>query len=153
MPTKFRLGIVAMCDAVYKDERTNKGILAGVYSGDVVAEKFPLDLPVGFYIELTPDTGGNHSIELKFYIDGKHRMGAIIELGETLPGVPAMLILPTMSIRFEKPCLFEMKFCAEGSRAVSILKKAITERGPIPTASPPPRVRSPRAARAKASRP
>lgn len=153
MPAKYRFGIVAMCDAVYKDERTNKGILAGVYSGDVVAEKFPLDLPVGFYIEMTPETGGNHSIELKFCVNGKHRMGAIIEVGETLPGVPAMLLLPTMSIRFEKPGLFEIKFCSDGSRGVSILKKAIIQRDPAPTASPPPPVRSPRGARAKASRP
>jgi hypothetical protein len=153
MPAKFRFGIVAMCDAVYKDERTNKGILAGVYSGDVVAEKFPLDLPVGFYIEVTPDTGGSHRIELRFCVNGKHRMGAIIDLGETLPGVPAMLLLPTMSIPFENPCLFEVKFCAEGSRTVSILKKAITQRGPAATASPLSPTRSRRAAPVKAPNP
>lgn len=150
MPAKFRFGIVAMCDVVYKDERTNKGILAGLYSGDVIAEKFPLDLPVSFYIEASPDIGGSHNIDLKFYINGRHHMGAKIELGDTLANVPAMLLIPPITLRFDKPCTFEMKFCVEGSRAVSILKKAITARDPTPSASLPPSVRSRRGPRAKA---
>jgi len=142
-----------MCDAVYKDERTNKGILAGVYSGDVLADNFPLDLLVAFYVEVTPDIGGTHNIELKFYVDGKHRVGAMVELLDTLPGTPAMILIPTIPMRFEKPEVFEMKFYAEGSRAVSILKKSITRRGPVPSASLPNSAQSQRAARAKASRP
>jgi len=153
MPAKFRFGIVAMCDAAYKDERTNKSILAGVYSGDVASEQFPFELPVAFYVEITPTVGGSHSIELRFYIDGKHQMGGMVELRETIAGIPTTLIMPTMSISLERPCTLEVKFCAEGSRAVSILKKRITRPVLKPNASPLPAARSRRDVRVKASKP
>jgi len=152
MLKNYKIGTVAMCDAVYKDERTNKAILAGLYSGDVIAERFPIDLTVSFYVEVISDTGGTPEIEINFYMDGKHFMGASVDLRDTIAGVPAMLLLTGLSMRFEKPCRLEMKLCAEGSEAISILSKEITTRDLPPSASPPLPKRSRRDARSKASK-
>lgn len=130
---KSGFGFAALCDAVYRDEQSNKAILAGVYSGDVNVESLPFELRFGLYIEVTSPADGDHEIDLQFYINGKQIGGAKAGILATVKGKNAALLVPTFGILISDPASLEIKGVFEGGRAVSLLKKRIDVRPSEPS--------------------
>ncbi|MCC0013847.1 MAG: hypothetical protein H6881_08220 [Rhodobiaceae bacterium] len=55
---------IILCEDVRK-EITNKEILIGVYSGNIVVKSYPTMLRLNLWVELLPDSIGERSLHLK----------------------------------------------------------------------------------------
>ncbi len=64
------IGAVIICDDVRK-ENTNKDILIGVYSGDIILPSFPSELALAIWIELIPKQIGEHELEFRLSLAGQ----------------------------------------------------------------------------------
>lgn len=151
MPAKVKVGIVALCDAVYKDEGSNKVIIAGLYSGDIITEGTPHDMRFALYAEVFPPDTLKHVMDIQFWFGGKQLGGVKAEITSPVVGQSTALMLQQFPLVGDLPAKLELKMVWDGGRPVTILSKQVSLRS-APTASPPPRARSPRAARAKASK-
>src|SRR5215467_14267622 len=61
---------VIMCDDVRK-EVSNKEILIGVYSGDIILPALPAWMPLAIWIELEPRELGKHQLEFRLSLTNK----------------------------------------------------------------------------------
>jgi hypothetical protein len=149
---KIRTGIVALCDGVYKDEATNKMVLSGLYSGDIISNGSDQDLRFALYVELFLPDDQEHEVDLQFWRGGKHTGGGKAMVSQSETDVPHSILVPQFSLAGPLPATFELKVALDGAKPSAILRKALLPRAD-PTASPPPSARSRNAPRAKASKP
>lgn len=116
---------VLLCDAVYKDARTNKYVIAGVYSGDIAVGEFPARVPVSFYLEYWPKIEVAVDIELSISVGKKLRAKAKIETESNTPGRPTVLMLPPIELSIEKDSLVYLHASFGEGRKKKILTKRI----------------------------
>ena len=127
MPAKPKLGLVAICDAVYKDEQSNKPILAGVFSGDILVSAFPAELRVALYIEIQIPEPGPHEVDIQFHVGGKLLGGGKSQPTSAVKNETTMLLLQGVtlclqtSITTRRPC----------SRARPLTKKRSVRIAPV----------------------
>jgi hypothetical protein len=153
MAKRPRVGIIALCDNVYKDEETNKIIIAGLYSGDIFISGFPAELRLSCYAELFIDDEEIHEADFQFFVGGKRRGGALVQFSVADPRSPASILIPPFGLPIEQPSQIELRLSLDESGAVKVLSKSVNLRETGPTVSPQPPARSPRGARTKASKP
>ena len=125
---RFRNAI--LCDAVYQDESSKKAIIAGVYSGDILADSLPGVFPVAMYLEFFPKDGAAHKIELNVLLAGKKYARALIETAAT-DSSPIMLLMPPMAVKTDTPARLEIRASIDGGRAVRVIEKQIRLRAPL----------------------
>lgn len=128
MPAKF--GICALCDNVYKDEATNKVVLAGLYTGDIVVESLPADLRASMYLEVVlPDTA-EHQVDLQLFVDGKHTGGAKATVATRQAKAVFGLIIPGLQLKIAAEAKLEFRASVDDQKPVSLFKKRVAV-GPI----------------------
>lgn len=130
----MKTGIVALCDAVYKDEQSNKAILAGLYSGGIVLDQMPVEFRFSLYIEVFLPDSRDHEIDLQFFEGGKHRGGAMIQASAVDPSDPVTLIVPQVGLLIAKPTTFELRASLDGGKPSRLLRKAIIGREAVSSA-------------------
>lgn len=128
--------LVAMCDAVYVDALTNKHILAGLYSGDVLLNAFPSELRVCFYIDFRlPDTE-EHEFDLQIYLDRKRVAGAKGPIRNVGGNETIAFGTPTFSLAIRNPSTLTLKAALDGGTPKRIFTRKVRPRDS--TSSPPP---------------
>jgi hypothetical protein len=68
--SSIRIESVVFCDDVRK-EITNKDVLIGVYSGDIVVSSLPCVINTAIWIEIVGDTVGPFELELRLTLTDK----------------------------------------------------------------------------------
>jgi hypothetical protein len=126
---------IILCDNVYVDRESGKPVLAGVYSGDVTLTTVPARIRWSIYAEFLPPKSGSHKIDMKFFLDKKQVLGAMIEARDTIAGTPALLMVPQFELGVDKQGTFAVKVSANGGPITTLLRKQIIVR--TPSAQPP----------------
>jgi len=129
---------VILCDHAYADRLSNKAIIAGVYSGDILLSSVPGIVRFSIYAEYIPDNDGDQVITLDIHLDRKRVAGGELKISGGIAGVPAMLLVPPVEINIERPSLFELRAYIDGGRPVNILKKRLIVRAEAVFSNPPP---------------
>lgn len=133
MPSKVKVGIVALCDAVYRDEGSNKIIIAGLYSGDILTDGNPSDLRFALYAEVFPPDTLTHTMDVQFWFGGKQLGGVKAEITAPVAGASSSILLPQFPLSGELPAKLELKMIWDHGRPTTILSKQISRRA-APTA-------------------
>lgn len=118
-------GHTILCDYVYVDRESQKPVLAGVFSGDMVVPVFPTQIRCSIYAELLPPKNGSHKIEMKLLLGKKQMAGAIIEVRDAIVGTPAQLIVPQFDMRIDEETTFVVNASTNGGRVITLLRKQI----------------------------
>jgi hypothetical protein len=121
---KPKFGITAVCDAAYRDALTNKAIIAGLFTGDIVASEYPAVVPLSFFIELENPQDVDERLEFEILVGGELVGVAPAEVDRSLPGT-AVLLFSGFPVQITEPGLLEMRVKYSGGR-FTILKKKIT---------------------------
>jgi hypothetical protein len=118
-------GHTILCDYVYVDRETGKPVLAGVFSGDIALSAFPARFRCSIYTEFLPRENGSHKIDMKFFLNKKQMLGAMIEARDTIAGTPALVIVPQFDLGIDRPTAFEIRVSVNGGREIALLRKQI----------------------------
>ena len=121
---KNPFGFVEICDAVYKDEKTNKVVIAGLFGGDIYLDMMPMDLRIALFLDVVTPAAGEHSIELQFFV-GKQLVGGAEAAMEGPAGAKGGLLFPPFSIPFARPSTLEIKGSWNGGRSRVLMKKLV----------------------------
>ena len=147
MPTrKPHFGLVAMCDAVYQDEKSKKAVLAGLFLGDVLVESMPASVGVAFFLEVIGLEHGHHDIDVRFYVDKEAIGGAKVEFEASSGDEPGALVMPPIRIRVQKELRLRMRASIDGGKETTILDRAIRLKATEPTLFAQPFEQSPTSA-------
>ena len=153
MSKRFRPGIVSISDAVYKDEASNKIVIAGLYSGNIVTEGGPSDLRFALYAEFFVPDAEEHDLDIQFWVGKRQVGGARSQVKADDPSLPLAIMLSQFSLGVggaTLPATLRIKAVLDAGNPLIVLEKKIIPRNPTATASPPLAARSRRVARAKA---
>ncbi|MBX6368373.1 MAG: hypothetical protein IRZ04_10335 [Rhodospirillales bacterium] len=123
-----------LCDAVYRDAGSNKAVLAGVYSGDILADRLPGAFKIAMYLEFFPEKGCSHKIELSVLLGGKKYGQAIIETAAS-DDSPITLLMPPILVKTDEPARLQVHAKVDGRRSFRLIDKQIRLRSP-PAAAP-----------------
>jgi hypothetical protein len=134
----FEFAATIVCDDVRK-EVTNKEILIGVYSGDIVVPSFPAWLPIAFWIEANAKEVGHQEVDFRLTVlDNKPPM--LIKAGVRVNKLgPLSITISGIQILLEKEgvILLEVK---EGENWKALKSKDVIF-GTISADSPIPRLK------------
>ena len=117
-----------LCDDVRKEEN-GKDIILGVYSGNVLIEKFPADLKFCLWLGYFVDGSGELAQEVRVIdpsgrslVEGKIKLNIAENRGES-----ASLALRNMPLHIEKQGLYKFQWRKKNSRWKTILEKWIDQ--------------------------
>jgi hypothetical protein len=109
------------------DARSNKVVIAGMYSGNVLLDSFPSDLSVALYIEVRAE--GDVDLDLDFYLKKTIVAKGSARITGVQPTVgPATLLFPPFTMHIPESTFLEVKASVNGAQPVSVLKKAVNLR-------------------------
>lgn len=130
MPGNLKPGVVALCDAVYKDEATNKIVIAGLYAGNVITDGAPHDMRFALYAEFVLPDNNPHDLDIQFWI-GKVQVGSARSQVLQPPEAPNVsLMLNQFTLQGTIPGTLSIKACLDGGRPIKILEKDLLLRSP-----------------------
>lgn len=119
-------GAAMLCDAVYRDDATNKMVLAGVYTGDIIAQSFPLNIRGALYLEVRVKEAG--ILDVTFFEDSEPIGGAEAEVNAN-PSGPSVLVLP-LQIEAKLPLVISIRAGAKGEKSTVVMRKVIRAANP-----------------------
>jgi hypothetical protein len=100
-PSSFvRIESVVFCDDVRK-ETTNKDILIGVYSGDIIVPHFPAVISSAIWIEIVGDNIGPFELNLRLTLTDKPAFTITLEGAMNKPGGTST-VLGGLQLHIEK---------------------------------------------------
>jgi hypothetical protein len=132
---KVKIGNAVLCEHVAQGAN-NKHILINTYSGDIIVQSFPANIPLGFYIEMEMPDAAPREIDVDLVYGGKTRVIA----KATVSGMGGMgvLAIPLVPFTLERPGKFEVYISAYGVARTIAIRKNISQ-GNVARASNAPR--------------
>ena len=118
---------VILCDDIRR-EISNKDILIGVYSGDIVVPSFPALINAAFWLEGIPETLGAHELQMRVYLRDKPPIEMKVSINVNMPG-PFGLAVPTLQILVEEET--EILFEFLDGETWSTLKRKKVNKGDV----------------------
>ena len=134
----LKLVTAMLCDDIRKEDRTNKYILIGTYSGDIhVGAPLPQHALFAIYLEFLVPVG-DHEIDLR--VSGPGSGKAILKARITQEKEGAGVIAsPRMDLELEREGYLRFDARVAGGKWTNVLKKRVSG----PTSSPQPSEQSP----------
>lgn len=123
MVSVFRNAV--LCDDI-RQEKNNKYILIGVFSGDVVVPQFPATLALSLYAEYFSDTPGQQNATLIYALSGEKKIEAHAKISIRSPGT-ATLALPPVPIEFPEPGELTISVQLTDSEPFELLRKQVIQ--------------------------
>lgn len=114
-----------LCEDI-RQEKSNKYILIGVYSGDILIANLPASIPLAFYLDGNVTKPGSHKLHLK--LSGPGEGSATIQLGldTKKKNEPIVLPLPRLDVTMECEGVFTVEASDDGHTWTVIIKKQVT---------------------------
>ena len=107
MTPKPRITKLYLCDNAFQD-RQNKWNIIGIFTGDVLVEKFPARIRVTLYVEI--EMYDSLSVNLDLYVGNKKLAtvtAAVDSLNESEKGI-GVLAVPGLGLNVDKPTEFRV---------------------------------------------
>lgn len=135
MSVKVNCAIV--CDSV-RQEINGKLIFVGVYTGDIVVQRYPVDISLQVWLEIQPEfTGHSEDFNVRIRL-GPDEDVVLGELGATmekenaeLPIGASHISLPSISFHIQRSSDFIVEIRAGEEDWVQVLKKKIIRQSDI----------------------
>lgn len=123
MSSVFRNAI--LCDDI-RQEKNNKYILIGVFSGDVVASQFPAALAFSVYAEHVTDGPGHHDMAIRFSLSGEHKAEVRARIDMPIAGT-ATIVLPPMPIELQAEGELLVTAQLDDAAPVELIRKRVIQ--------------------------
>jgi hypothetical protein len=117
-----------LCEDI-RNELGNKRTLVGVFSGDIIVEKFPATLSLAAYFEYVPTLIGQQRIDFSVYFgnDKLFDFGGVLSVADL--SVTA-LALPRINATIQQPGDFRIEVIAPPSSPDVLITKKVIQ-GPV----------------------
>lgn len=122
----FRTAII--CDHITVDIG-RKHSLIGVYSGDVIIQKFPAKLRFAIYAELLPRRVGDYKLTVQISLNDKEVAKAEIEAAVRVAEAPLVFILPAIGLNIEEETVLKVEVRPENGEVFTLVSKKIRSEG------------------------
>jgi hypothetical protein len=117
-----------LCEEI-RQEKNNKFILLGVFSGDILVEKFPAHLGLSFYIEGTVTKVGQSSLWLRLSGPGEEDSALIeAQISTTKPHEMATLALPRLDVHMRGEGTFSLSASEDQKVWTPLIEKQVNQR-------------------------
>lgn len=130
---------VILCDDIRR-EISNKDILIGVYSGDIVVPAFPALINAAFWLEGVPETLGAHDLQMRVYLKDKPPIEMKVSINVNVLG-PFGLAVPTLQILVEDETEIRFEFLDGDTwstlKSKKVIKGDVNQPFTVASASPP----------------
>lgn len=127
---KLKVTNAILCDDIRKEQGTNKAILIGVYSGDLVLPTIPADVQLAVYLELVAPAGA-YVVEIKF--SGPQKGHAIMKATlETARDGIGTIASPRVGINMAQEGVFRIDARVNEGRWTNLISKRVIQ-GAVPT--------------------
>jgi hypothetical protein len=128
MAKKFKVGNALLADYVGQGNR-NKHTLVNVYAGDVIVQKFPVDLAFGVYVELllASTDGAPSEFEVELMFGGKPVLKAKGRVKVEGSGKNTIFVIPMFQLTVENEGQLELKISAEGFNRTTLISKHVSQ--------------------------
>lgn len=104
-----------------------KHTIVNVYTGDILVRKFPVTIPLSFYLEVAPsEILGSRQLSVKVYVGDEVRAEATAEF-EFEEGKPGLLTFPQIGCEFDKPSSIKLVISEVDGKARTIVEKTVSE--------------------------
>ena len=153
----FQFGSAVLCEDI-RQEKSEKLIFVGVFSGEIFVEKLPAEIAIALYtpgIALAPGTSDVH---LRFSGPGEGKAILTIRFATDVERAPLNLIVPRLSVQMECEGIFRIDVSADKRHWKSLVKRTVGVKAGlwsiVPSIAPlPPSEQSPPAAPDSSSQP
>ena len=121
---KFSIRNCLLCDDI-RQEKNNKLIILGVFSGDILIPKVPANISLAFFIDGFADVLGETSIWFKLSGPGEGHVIIEVSLDVTMAGQQIALSLPRADVTLE--CEGVLRFDASSDQKdwVNLMEKKV----------------------------
>jgi hypothetical protein len=119
------IGMVAVCDQIYRDVATNKIVLAGMFTGDLVVQTFPAQISLAIYLELVWASVGEIEFDLSVTASGVQIGKVRDKIQHADQHMPAVIVLPASPFVIEQAGVIEMTIALNGGRRRTAFRKRL----------------------------
>ena len=116
-----------LCEDI-RQEKSEKFILAGVFSGDIYVEKMPANIPLAFFLLGNVRKPGETKLWLK--LSGPGKGSAVIEasITSTVENEEATMVLPRMEILMESEGVFKLEASSNNKTWTTLSEKKVNQK-------------------------
>jgi len=120
---------VLVCDDI-RQEKSEKYILIGAYSGGIFLSSFPATVPLAFYIEMR---AGTDAATFWFRMSGPGKGSAKmrIDYQKENPDEPVMTFVIPMQVLMEEAGTFKLEASLDQKKWTKILAKEVTQKSDL----------------------
>lgn len=124
-----------LCEDI-RQERNNKYIIIGVYSGDIILQKVPSTVLVSLFVEMKVSKAGQNTAKIR--LAGPGEDSAVLDMAfETQqPNQVVTLAGPAMTVIMAKAGPFTVSASTDGRKWVPIIEKQVILASSQPSAIP-----------------
>lgn len=113
-----------LCDDIRPERDTNKHILIGVFSGDLVVPEFPATLAPALYVEYWAQRKGKFEFSISYSWQGKNIVPIRGRL-ETLEEGVVVLVLPQAVMEVSEPTRLEVSMTVGTDAPIALVSKKV----------------------------
>lgn len=121
---QLRIGNAVLCEYVAKGAG-NKYTLVNVLGGDLLVPRLPAVLQLGVYIELLTYDTPPEEVMLDLALDRRKITKLKLKLLNPRPNKPATLVIASLELPVQAPCLFTITLSVEGAKRTKAIEKRI----------------------------
>lgn len=119
---KPKFGIVAVCDAAYRDVMSGKAVIAGLFTGDILSSNYPAMFPVTFFVELLNPEEVDDRLEFEVWVGDVVSARAETEVPRDNPG-PAILLFASLPLQLPGPTTVKLKVRSSSGLTTILTKR------------------------------
>ena len=138
MTTKKRniiIGNAVLCEDI-RQERSNKFILIGVFSSDMLIEKLPCSVPLAFFLEAVVRKRGQTSLAIKLSGPGEGEFVLRAVLTTTRDNENVSMPLPRAEVLLECEGTFRLAVSEDEANWTTVIEKKVTQQDGLWTLHP-----------------
>lgn len=120
----IRVANAILCDDI-RQEISNKLILIGVYTHDILVPAFPTTINLALVAETWFDSVGEKKLSVRYLVDGSERGGMTATLRIMEPAEPFILTLPPIPVQIFQPGKLDVQATVDDGRPVPIISRQL----------------------------
>lgn len=135
-----------LCEDI-RQEKSNKYIIIGVFTGDIIVKKLPATIPICVFIQARMANTGETAFTFRLSGPGEGSITMEMLVNSSVPNEVVTIIPPKLQVTINEIGVIKAEFLFKNGRQLEIFVKNVTQSDEIfelsPIASQPPSERSP----------